>query len=163
MNYAINNTGEKGTTPEKGIPGLYRIVDNPFTDKTDWDWTIDPTGLRIAITRITSRYNLPVLITENGLGAFDTVENGRIHDDYRINYLRDHINAIRDAISDGSDVIGYTTWSFSDVLSWLNGYQKRYGFVYIDRDVDDNASMERIKKDSFFWYQKVIETNGEEL
>lgn len=163
MNYAINNTGEKGTTPEKGIPGLYRIVDNPFTDKTDWDWTIDPTGLRIAITRITSRYNLPVLITENGLGAFDTVENGRIHDDYRINYLRDHINAIRDAISDGSDVIGYTTWSFSDVLSWLNGYQKRYGFVYIDRDVDDNASMERIKKDSFFWYQKVIETNGKEL
>ncbi len=163
MNHAFNNTGEKGTTPEKGVPGLYKIVKNPFTDVTNWDWTIDPTGLQVAITRITSRYNLPVLITENGLGEFDTVEDGRIHDDYRIKYLRDHAKAIQNAIADGSEVIGYTPWSFTDLLSWLNGYQKRYGFVYIDRDFDDNASMERIKKDSFYWYKEIIKSNGEKL
>lgn len=163
MNYEINNTGEKGTTPEKGIPGLYKIVDNPYTDATNWDWTIDPTGLQDAITTVTSRYDLPVLITENGLGEFDKVENGEIHDDYRINYIRDHALAIKSAIADGSDVIGYCVWSFTDLLSWLNGYQKRYGFVYIDRDISDDASIDRIKKKSFFWYKKVIESNGENM
>ena len=87
----------------------------------------------------------------------------RIHDYYRIKYLRDHAIAIQNAIADGSEVIGYTPWSFTDLLSWLNGYQKRYGFVYIDRDISDDASMERIKKDSFYWYKVIIESNGEKL
>ena len=97
------------------------------------------------------------MITENGLGEYDKVEEGKIHDDYRIKYLESHVKAIKEAMTDGATVIGYHTWSYTDLLSWLNGYQKRYGFVYIDKDY------KRIKKRSFDWYKKVISTNGEDL
>ncbi|EUJ30395.1 Aryl-phospho-beta-D-glucosidase BglC [Listeria grayi] len=159
----MNTTGKKGTSKETGIPGVYKKVVNPYVKTTNWDWTIDPEGLRIALRRINSRYDLPILITENGLGEFDKLENGKINDSYRIDYLQNHASAIRDAISDGVTVLGYCTWSFTDLLSWLNGYQKRYGFVYVDRDVSDDAPMTRIPKESYYWYQHVIETNGEEL
>ncbi|GJM74025.1 hypothetical protein HMSSN036_62410 [Paenibacillus macerans] len=103
-------------------------------------------------------------ITENGLGEFDKLEQGDvIHDDYRIDYLRSHISAIQDAITDGVEVIGYCSWSFTDLLSWLNGYQKRYGFVYVDRDETDAKELRRIKKDSFYWYKQVIASHGEQL
>ena len=159
-----NYTGEKGSTEESGMPGLYKEVTNPYVEYTNWDWAIDPTGLRIAMRRMTSRYDLPILITENGLGEYDRLEaDGRIHDEYRIDYIREHILAIQKAITDGVEVIGYCTWSYTDLLSWLNGYQKRYGFIYVDRDELNEKELKRYKKDSYFWYKKVIETNGQEL
>ncbi|WP_305792290.1 family 1 glycosylhydrolase [Erysipelothrix sp. HDW6C] len=133
-------------------------------ETTNWDWSIDPQGLRIGLRRISSRYDLPTLISENGLGEYDSLEaDGSIRDAYRIAYLREHLMAIQDAISDGVEVLGYCTWSFTDLLSWLNGYQKRYGFVYVDRDETDAKECKRYKKDSFAWYQQVIATNGTSL
>lgn len=159
-----NYTGEKGSSEESGMEGLYRDVTNPYVEYTNWDWAIDPQGLRTAMRRMTSRYDLPILITENGLGEYDKLEeDGRVHDEYRIDYLRKHVAAIQDALTDGVEVMGYCTWSYTDLLSWLNGYQKRYGFVYVDRDEADEKDLERIKKDSYFWYKNVIATNGEEL
>lgn len=163
MSGEANYTGEKGKTKEQGQPGMYKIVKNPHLETTNWDWTIDPMGLRMCLRRISSRYDLPVLITENGLGDFDTLEDGEIHDAPRIDYLKTHCVAVQEAISDGVEVIGYCTWSFTDLLSWLNGYQKRYGFVFIDRDETDEKNLTRYKKDSFYWYQEVIKTNGESL
>ncbi|SJZ40696.1 6-phospho-beta-glucosidase [Pilibacter termitis] len=158
----MNTTGKKGTSGESGEPGLYKRVVNPHVERTNWDWEIDPTGIRVAMRRITSRYRVPILITENGLGEYDKVEDGKIHDDYRIDYLSKHVSAIREAISDGATVLGYCTWSYTDLLSWLNGYQKRYGFVYVDQDETMQGSLKRIPKDSYYWYKDVIEKNGSE-
>ena len=158
----MNTTGEKGTQQVSGKAGLYKNPKNPFLKTTDWDWTIDPMGLRFACRKITSRYDLPIVISENGLGAFDKVEDRKIHDSYRIDYLREHVKELKKACDDGCRVIAYCTWSWSDVLSWLNGYQKRYGFVYIDREEDENSgTLNRIPKDSYYWYQEVIASNGE--
>ncbi len=157
----INTTGRKGTTPTSGVPGLYRTVPNPHLATTDWDWTIDPDGLRLGLRRLAARYALPLLITENGLGAFDRPEpDGRVHDAGRIAYLRSHLAACREALADGVDLRGYCVWSFTDLLSWLNGYQKRYGLVYVDRDEQDTRTLRRLRKDSFFWYAETIRTNG---
>ena len=161
---SMNTSGKKGTAKESGIPGVYKTIKNPNLESTNWDWEIDPTGLRIGMRRITSRYGLPILITENGLGEFDNLEAGNIvNDDYRIEYLKSHIQACREAVTDGVELLGYCTWSFTDLLSWLNGYQKRYGFVYVDRDENDTKTLKRIKKKSFYWYKDVIESNGEKL
>lgn len=160
----FNTTGVKGSGQVTGQPGLFKNPQNPYLKTTDWDWTIDPMGLRYALREITSRYNLPVVISENGLGAFDKKEeDNSIHDPYRIEFLKAHIEEIKKAVQEGCDVIAYCTWSFTDLLSWLNGYQKRYGFVYVDREEEEGSSMNRYKKDSYYWYKKVIETNGEEL
>lgn len=142
---------------EAGEPDQFKHVPNEHLERTSWEWEIDPIGLRIALRRITSRYDIPIMITENGLGEYDTLtEDRKIHDPYRIEYLDKHITAVQDAIEDGCQVIGYCTWSFTDLLSWLNGYGKRYGFVYVDRDEEEGGSLERIRKDSFYWYQKLI-------
>lgn len=164
-NHEMNNTGTKQEIKVHGVPGLYKNPSNPHLGATDWGWTIDPIGLRVCCRDITSRYNLPIVISENGLGAFDKKEeNGRIHDQYRINYLKTHIEQIKIAIEEGSDVWAYCTWSFTDLLSWLNGYQKRYGFIFVDREEkEDSGTLNRYKKDSYYWYQKVIETNGAQL
>lgn len=160
----FNTTGQKGTTKAMGIPGVYRSAVNENLQRTNWDWTIDPDGLRIALRRITNRYHLPVLITENGLGEYDILNDDEtIHDDYRIAYLSAHIRACQEAVTDGVDLMGYCTWSFTDLLSWLNGYQKRYGFVYINREETDLKDLRRIRKDSFHWYKRVIASNGEDL
>ncbi|MDR3518724.1 MAG: glycoside hydrolase family 1 protein [Azospirillaceae bacterium] len=160
----INTTGQKGTTPARGVPGYYKTAPNPFVETTHWDWEIDPVGLRIGLRRLTSRYGLPLLITENGLGDFDTVsDDDQIHDANRIAYLRSHVDQCRLAIEDGVDLMGYCVWSFTDVLSWLNGYQKRYGLVYVDRDEQDPRELRRIRKDSFHWYRAVIASNGRHL
>ncbi|GAB7126292.1 glycoside hydrolase family 1 protein [Silvimonas sp. JCM 19000] len=159
----INTTGQKGTTPASGVPGLYKTAPNPHLTTTNWDWSIDPTGLRIGLRRLASRYGLPMMITENGLGEFDQLQNGKVHDPYRIDYLQRHIHACREALTDGVNLIGYCAWSFTDILSWLNGYQKRYGFVYIDRDETDAKTLQRIPKDSFYWYQGVIANNGADV
>lgn len=159
----MNTTGKKGTTKASGIPGLYRTYANPNLETTNWDWVIDPAGLRMALHRMTSRYHLPILITENGLGEYDKVENDEINDDYRIDFLAKHVHACREAISDGVELLGYCTWSFTDLLSWLNGYQKRYGFVYVDKTEDGPNTLKRLKKKSFYWYAGVIASNGEKL
>lgn len=166
-NVQAGNAAQVSVVSEvKEIPTqkLYARADNDYLKMTDWNWAIDPNGLRVSLRRITSRYGVPVLISENGLGAFDTLtEDGKVHDDYRINFLKEHVQAIEAAIDDGCEVLGYCTWSFQDLFSWLNGYAKRYGFVYIDRDEESEKELKRYKKDSFYWYQKVIETNGKEL
>lgn len=159
----MNTNGKKGTTKESGIEGVYKTKRNPYLEATNWDWEIDPQGLRIGMRRITSRYNMPILITENGLGEFDKLEGNKIHDEYRIEYLKKHIKACKEAVNDGVNLLGYCTWSFTDLLSWLNGYQKRYGFVYVDRDEKSEKELKRYKKDSFYWYKKIIETNGNEI
>jgi 6-phospho-beta-glucosidase len=160
----MNTTGRKGSGEETGIPGLYKTKRNPHLETTNWDWAIDPVGLRIGLRRLAGRYRLPLLITENGLGAFDVVEaTEMVEDEYRVAYLRSHVEQCRQAISDGVDLVGYCVWSFTDVLSWLNGYQKRYGLVYVNRDETDQRDLRRIRKRSFYWYRDVIRSNGENI
>jgi len=164
-NHEVNTTGEKGTAKISGVPGLYKNPANPYLKTTDWDWTIDPRGIRMCCRTITSRYDLPIIISENGLGAFDKLEEDKtIHDPYRIEYLRAHIAELKKAVADGCEVLAYCTWSCTDLLSWLNGYQKRYGFIYVEREEDDaSATLNRYPKDSFHWYAEVIKTNGQNL
>jgi 6-phospho-beta-glucosidase len=160
----MNTTGQKGSGQDTGIPGLYKTKRNPHLETTNWDWAIDPVGLRIGLRRLTSRYQLPILITENGLGEFDVLEsNETVNDEYRIAYLRSHIEQCRQAITDGVHLLGYCVWSLTDVLSWLNGYQKRYGLVYVNRDETDPKDLRRVRKRSFYWYRDVIRTNGENV
>lgn len=160
----FNTSGKKGTTKDRGIPGVFKTVKNDNLEKTNWDWNIDPVGLRIGLRRIQSRYGLPILISENGLGEYDKLEeNDVVNDDYRIDYIRTHLVAIQEAISDGVEMLGYCVWSFTDLLSWLNGFQKRYGFVYVNQHEEGEHDLRRIKKKSFGWYQSVIESNGEKL
>ena len=129
---------------------------------TDWDWSIDPVGLRYCCRGIMGRYDA-IIISEIGLGAFDKkTEDHQIHDEYRIDYLREHLKELGKAIEEGCEVLAYCTWSFTDLLSWLNGYQKRYGFVYVDREEEEGATLDRYKKDSFYWYQ-MIKQDGENL
>lgn len=143
-----------------GETGVYRAADNPYVEKTKYGWVIDPSGLRYTLRKVYERYHLPVLITENGIGAPDMLEDGQVHDDYRIDFIRQHLKALRLAITDGVEVIGYCPWAALDVVSTHQGYKKRYGFIYVDRDEFDLKEMKRMKKDSFYWYQKVIEENG---
>lgn len=161
----VNLSGKKGEISGfETHPGFYEMCTNPNLDTTDWDWAIDPTGLEFIFRDIYMRYNKPLMVTENGLGAFDTLsEDGKIHDDYRIKYLREHIRAMKKAVEYGVEVLAYCPWSALDLLSTSNGVKKRYGFIYVDRSDDDPKECARLKKDSFYWYQKVIKSNGEEL
>jgi len=141
-------------------------VDNPYLTASDWGWTIDPVGLRYVLNRFWDRYQIPLFIVENGYGAVDTVEeDGSIHDPERIAYLRNHIQEMIKAVDyDGVELMGYTPWGIIDIVSFTTGeMRKRYGMIYVDRDNEGNGTMERSKKDSFDWYRKVIETNGEDL
>jgi 6-phospho-beta-glucosidase len=160
----MNTTGQKGSGQETGIPGLYRTTRNPHVATSNWDWAIDPVGLRVGLRRVTSRYRLPILITENGLGEFDVLDSDdTVNDEHRIAYLRSHVEQCNAAITDGVDLIGYCVWSFTDVLSWLNGYQKRYGLVYVNRDETDPRDSRRVRKRSFYWYRDLIRTNGQNV
>ena len=139
---------------------------NPYLTESEWGWQIDPLGFRITINSIYDRYQKPLFVVENGLGAVDTVdENGQINDDYRIEYLREHIKAMRDAVViDGVDIMGYTSWGCIDLVSASTGeMKKRYGFIYVDKDNEGNGTLKRSKKKSFDWYKKVIATNGADL
>ncbi len=139
---------------------------NPYLTASQWGWPIDPMGLRIASITLYDRYQKPLFLVENGLGANDVLtEDKKIHDDYRIYYLQKHIEAMRDAIYvDGVEIIGYTPWSFVDLISASTGeIKKRYGFIYVDCDISGNGSYNRYIKDSFYWYKKVISSNGENL
>ena len=140
------------------------VYANPYLKKSDFGWTIDPMGLRIYLNRIYDRYKLPVFIAENGLGAFDKFEDGTVHDNYRIEYLKLHFKAISDAIKDGVNCFGYTMWGIIDLVSCGPlTMDKRYGVIYVDYDNKGEGTGNRYKKDSFEWYKKFIETNGEEI
>ncbi len=139
---------------------------NPYLKASDWGWQIDPLGLRWTINKLASRYpHVPLMVVENGFGAFDKMEeDGSVHDPYRIDYFRAHIEAMGEAIDDGAPLIGYTTWGPVDLVSASTGeYAKRYGFVYVNRYDDGTGDFSRSRKDSFFWYKKVCESNGEDL
>jgi len=140
-------------------------VPNPYLEKSDWGWAIDPTGLRVILNEIWDRYQVPVMVVENGLGAADEMgPDGCVHDRYRIAYHRDHIRAMAEAVADGVGLIGYTTWGCIDFVSAGTGeMKKRYGMVYVDRDNQGEGDLSRHPKDSFFWYRRVIATNGADL
>ncbi|MBR5355645.1 MAG: glycoside hydrolase family 1 protein, partial [Lachnospiraceae bacterium] len=145
-------------------PGMAVSVSNPLQDTTPYNMGIDPVGLRLTLRQLWERYRLPLLITENGCGMVDELtKDGKVHDDYRIDYLRKHIIACREAITDGVPLMGYSPWSAFDLISTHQGITKRYGFIYVNRDESDLKDLARIKKDSFFWYKLVIESNGEDL
>ncbi len=137
---------------------------NPYLESTDWGWQIDPLGLRIALNEIYARYEIPLMVVENGMGAYDEVEeDGSIHDPYRIAYLQSHIKAMGEAIADGVDLIAYTWWGPIDLVSAGTGeMRKRYGFIHVDKYDDGTGTYERRRKDSFFAYQKIIKSNGTE-
>ena len=138
---------------------------NPYLKASDWGWQIDPKGLRWSLNEIYDRYRIPLMVVENGLGAFDKLEaDGTIHDPYRIDYLRQHIRQMAEAVKDGVDLRGYTTWGPIDLVSAGTGEMaKRYGFIYVDKYDDGTGDLTRRRKDSFYWYKKVIATNGEDL
>ncbi len=145
---------------------IIKSTKNPYLTASEWGWQIDPLGLRITMNTLYDRYQKPLFIVENGLGAIDTPdEDGNINDDYRICYLREHIRTMREAVvHDGVNLLGYTTWAPIDIVSASTGEMtKRYGFIYVDRDNEGQGSLNRKKKKSFEWYKKVIASNGRDL
>lgn len=163
--YSSNVAKSEGDSSE--IQGNFAFGSkNPHLTTTDWGWQIDPVGLRYTLNQLYDRYQVPLMIVENGLGAADIVEeNNQIHDEYRIHYLREHIKEMKKAVvEDGVDLWAYTSWGCIDLIAASTGeMSKRYGFIHVDADDYGNGSYERKKKDSFHWYKKVISSNGEEL
>ncbi len=164
--YSSHVQAEKMSEENKTDGNAFDSIKNPYLESSEWGWQIDPLGLRITMNELYDRYQKPLFVVENGLGAVDTPDaNGYVVDDYRIDYLRAHIKAMRDAVElDGVDLLGYTTWGCIDLVSAGTGeMKKRYGFIYVDRDDQGNGTLKRTKKKSFEWYKQVIATNGEEL
>lgn len=165
MTDTVDSTAKKDVSSVTDGSGAYS-VGNPYIKVSDWGWGIDPVGLRYALNQMYERYEKPLFIVENGFGAIDKKEeDGSCHDPYRIDYLKAHIAEMKKAVGeDGVDLIGYTPWGCIDCVSFTTGeMKKRYGFIYVDRDDEGNGTLKRSKKDSFAWYQKVMETNGEVL
>lgn len=162
--YMTYCTGHDRST-EKISGNLLEGLKNPYLETSGFGWQIDPVGLRYLLNDLYDRWQLPLMIVENGLGAKDTVEDGKVHDAYRIAYLREHIKALEATISeDNVPVMGYMPWSALDLIALSTGnVEKRYGFIYVDVDNEGNGSYDRIPKDSFAWYKKVIATNGEDM
>ncbi|WP_251158617.1 6-phospho-beta-glucosidase [Caniella muris] len=166
FSYYMSNAVRASVSEESdGLSGgNAHTVDNPYVEASDWGWQIDPVGLRYALNELYERYEKPLFIVENGFGALDVLEDGRVHDRYRIDYLAAHIREMEKAVEDGVDLMGYTPWGCIDVVSFTTGeYAKRYGFIYVDINDDGTGTGARIKKDSFDWYRNVIATDGEEL
>ena len=166
--YSLLDTEVKSTKTDQqnrgGVQGFYKSCRNPNLGTTEFGWEIDPVGFRATVREIYSRYRLPLIVTENGLGAYDTLtEDGKVHDPYRIEYLRKHIEQVQLAITDGVEMMGYCPWSAIDLISTHEGAVKRYGFIYVDREEFDLKSLDRYRKDSFFWYKDVIASNGQNL
>ena len=157
MTNAVKAEGGTGDA----ISGFEGSVPNPHVKASDWGWQIDPVGLRYSLCELYERYQKPLFIVENGFGAYDKVEeDGSIDDDYRIEFMRQHVEQMRLAINDGVDLLGYCPWAAIDVVSTHQGYAKRYGFIYVDRDNEGKGTLKRSKKKSFDWYKEVIATNG---
>jgi 6-phospho-beta-glucosidase len=165
FSYYMSNCVSADPNLEKTSGNILGGVKNPYLKASDWGWQIDPKGLRWSLNNIYNRYEIPLMVVENGLGAVDKVEeDGAINDDYRIDYLRSHIEEMKEAVKDGVELIGYTPWGCIDLVSASTGeMKKRYGFIYVNKDNDGNGDLKRSRKKSFYWYKKVIESNGEEL
>lgn len=159
------------TDPEKNIVdgNIFQMVQNPYLKTSEWGWQIDPKGLRYVLNQFWDKYQKPLFIVENGLGAVDwLVKDGDgnliVEDDYRIEYLREHLKQVGEAVKDGVKILGYTAWGCIDLISMSTAeMKKRYGFIYVDLNDDGSGTLERYRKKSFYWYQNVIKTNGEEL
>ncbi|MGZ9784655.1 glycoside hydrolase family 1 protein [Bacillus pseudomycoides] len=158
----VNHTGDQHITT--GEPGVYKGHTNQYLKKNEFGWEIDPIGFRTTLRGIYDRYHLPLIVTENGLGAFDKLEEGDIiNDSYRIDFLKKHIEQLQLAITDGVEVFGFCPWSAIDLVSTHQGSSKRYGFIYVNRDEFDLKDLRRIRKQSFYWYKNIITSNGETL
>ena len=141
-----------------------RPMNNPYQKKTEWDANIDAEGLRLSLNEFYTRYDLPLFVVENGIGENEVLEDGKVHDEQRIDFLREHIRQMHLAVDDGCEVLGYTMWAPIDIVSQSRGeMSKRYGLIYVDKNNDGSGTLKRYKKDSFCWYQKVIASNGEDL
>ena len=166
LSYSYYMSMVSSTDPahERTGGNLVSGLKNPYLKASDWGWQIDPVGLRVSLNQMYDRYQLPLFIAENGLGAKDVLEDGTVHDEYRIDYLRRHVEQMRLAIEDGVPLIGYTMWGIIDIISCGTiEMSKRYGVIYVDQDDAGNGSLERYKKDSFEWYRRCIASNGEEI
>ena len=165
FSYYMSSCVSTDPTVESTGGNLSMGLKNPYLKASDWGWQIDPKGLRLSLNKIYNRYQIPLMIVENGFGAVDKVEeDGSINDDYRIDYLKAHIEQMKEAIGDGVELWGYTPWGCIDLVSAGTGeMKKRYGFIYVDKNNDGTGTLDRAKKKSFYWYKKVIESNGEEL
>lgn len=154
---AVKHTEEVSSV----IPG---VIPNPHLETNEWGWAIDPIGLRVALKDMYARYKLPIFITENGIGVREELnEKNTVEDDYRIEYLREHIKQMKIAMEEGVEIFGYLTWGSTDLLSSQGEMKKRYGFVYVNRDETDLRDLNRYRKKSFNWFKKVISSNGQEL
>ncbi len=166
MSYCATGDTKKNIQSKGNIMSA---VKNPYLEESDWGWQIDPKGIRYLLNQLYDRYELPIFIVENGLGAKDKLVkdssgNLTVEDDYRISYMDAHLKQVREAIEDGVEVMGYTSWGAIDIVSnTSNQMSKRYGFIYVDRNDDGSGTMNRYKKKSFYWYKKIIETNGKDL
>lgn len=165
FSYYMSSCQSADSNQKSGEGNILGGIPNPYLKASEWGWQIDPKGLRYALNDLYDRYQKPLMVVENGLGAKDTVEaDGSIHDAYRIDYLRRHIEQMMLAVQDGVDLRGYTPWGCIDLVSASTGeYAKRYGMIYVRRYDDGTGDYARLKKDSFYWYQKVIESNGDVL
>ena len=165
ISYYMTHVTEARPDASKLAGSFDSPIKNEHLELSQWDWPIDPIGLRISLMKLYDRYELPLFICENGLGAKDVVsKDGKIHDDYRIDYIKKHVEQMKEAIKDGVDLMGYTTWGCIDLVSCgTSQMSKRYGFIYVDQDDEGNGTLARTPKSSFYWYKEVIATNGENL
>lgn len=168
VSFSYYNSGVASADPKlqaAAVGNVFPSIENPYLKASEWGWQIDPLGLRITLNALYDRYQKPLFVVENGLGARDELHSDMVEDDYRIEYLREHIRAMRDAVSiDGVELLGYTSWGCIDLISASTGeMKKRYGFVYVDADEEGNGSLKRCQKKSFHWYAGVIRSNGEDI
>lgn len=164
LSYYMSTCETNETQSAKVDGNLVSGSKNPYLEASEWGWQIDPKGLRWSLNEIYGRYRIPLMVVENGLGARDVVENGSVHDSYRIDYLRKHVEQMQEAIDDGVALIGYTPWGCIDLVSASTGEMaKRYGFIHVAKYDDGTGDYSRLRKDSFNWYKKVIASNGEVL
>lgn len=166
FSYYMSTVATTDENAERTGGNQFITFKNPNLKVSEWGWAVDPLGLRISLNQIYDKFHLPMMIVENGFGAVDTIEeDGTINDDYRISYFREHIKAMKDAIEiDGVDLMGYTPWGCIDLVSAGTGeMKKRYGFIYVDMDDIGHGTLDRKRKNSFYWYKKVIASNGENL
>lgn len=142
----------------------FEIQRNDQLDANIWGWAIDPKGFRFSFNFLWERYHLPLFVAENGIGSIDKVADGQVHDDYRIDYLRQHVEQMKEAVKDGVDIIGYASCGPIDIISYSQAeMSKRYGYIYVDLNDEGKGTGKRIKKDSFYWYQGVIKSNGDNV
>lgn len=164
FSYYMSNCLSAENGYEATAGNLFGGVKNPYLESSEWGWQIDPEGLRFLLNRLYDRYHIPMMIVENGLGANDLLKNGTVEDDYRIAYMKKHVEQMKEAVEDGVDLMGYTMWGPFDLISSSTGeMKKRYGMIYVNKQDDGTGDYSRIRKKSFYWYQRVIETNGEDL